>query len=106
MKTQLLLAGAALCLALPAGAQTALPPPVFHHLMLNPTDPDKAIAYYSKGFINTHPSKWENYPAIATDNHVLVLFNKVATPPVADSQITAYWHFGWNATDERAKVKE
>ena len=57
MKAQLLLAGAALVLALPAGAQTPLPPPVFHHLMLNTTDPDKAIAYYSKGFINTKPAK-------------------------------------------------
>ena len=48
----------------------------------------------------------KGFPAITTDNHVLVLFNKVATPPVADSQITPFWHFGWNATDERAKVKE
>ena len=89
----------------PAAAQD-LPTPGFHHLMLNTVDPQKAIDYYSKGFINTHPASWEGYPAIATDNHVLVLFNKVATPPVANSQITAFWHFGWNATDERVKVKE
>ncbi len=107
MKPQLLLvaAAAALLPSLSAAAQD-LPTPGFHHLMLNTVDPQKAIDYYSKGFINTHPTTWEGYPAIATDNHVLVLFNKVATPPVANSQITAFWHFGWNATDERAKVKE
>ena len=37
---------------------------------------------------------------------MLVLFNKVATPPVADSQITAFWHFGWNPPDQRKKVEE
>ena len=107
MKTRLLLAAAACALLTgPALGQQALPPPVFHHLMLNSVDPQKAIDYYSKGFINTHPTTWEGYPAVATDNHVLVLFNKVATPPDANTQTTAFWHFGWNATDERAKVKE
>ena len=106
MKTALLATAAILFIG-PALAQPAdLPTPGFHHLLLNSVDPQKAIDYYSKGFINTHPTNWEGYPAIATDNHVLVLFNKVATPPVANSQITAYWHFGWNATDERVKVKE
>ncbi len=107
MKARLLLAVASLALlAGPSLAQQALAPPVFHHLMVNTVDPQASIDYYSKGFVNTRGTTWEGYPAITTDNHVLVLFNKVAAPPVFDSQITPFWHFGWNATDERAKVKQ
>ena len=111
MKAPLLLAAAAAALLVipasgPALGQAPLAPPVFHHLLINTVDPQASIAYYSKAFVNTKPATWEGFPAITTDNHVLVLFNKVATPPVADSQITPFWHFGWNATDERAKVKE
>ena len=89
MKTQLLLVAAATVAlaAFPAAAQD-LPTPGFHHLMLNSVDPQAAIAYYSKGFVNTHPTTWEGYPAIATDNNVLVLFNKVAMPPVANEPMS------------------
>jgi catechol 2,3-dioxygenase-like lactoylglutathione lyase family enzyme len=91
------------CIAVAARAQE-LPPPGFHHLMLNSVNPDAAIDYYVKRFAGTTRTSWEGIPAIRTPNNVLVLFNKVAAPPDADPQSTAFWHFGWNATDERAKV--
>ena len=94
---------AALLVCGPAAAAD-LPAPGFHHLMLNTVDPDAAIAYYTKAFPDTRRTRWEGYPAISSPNNVLVLFNKVAKPPIADSQITAFWHFGWNAVDERVKV--
>ena len=79
----------------------ALPAPGFHHLHLNSLDPDAAIAFYTRQFPSTSKTTWGGIPALASPNNVLVLFTKVAAPPVADPQITAFWHFGWHATDER-----
>jgi catechol 2,3-dioxygenase-like lactoylglutathione lyase family enzyme len=88
-----------------AVAQTApLPPPSFHHLMLNTVDPDAAIAFYTKAFPDTKRTEWGGYPAISSPDNVLILFNKVAAPPVSDPQATAFWHFGWNPPDQRRKV--
>ena len=47
-----------------AGAQAqtvtqTLPPPHFHHLALNSTDPDAAIAFYQKQFPSTARTAWE-----------------------------------------------
>jgi len=98
----IVLSGGQAAMAQPA----ALPPPSFHHLMLNTTDPDGAIAFYTKAFPGTKRTEWGGYPAIFSPTHVLVLFNKVATPPVADAQVTAYWHFGWSPVDQRKKVAE
>jgi catechol 2,3-dioxygenase-like lactoylglutathione lyase family enzyme len=107
MKTRMIVAAAAVVLACRPGAyaQTAvLPPPSFHHLMLNSVDPDAAIAFYTKAFPTTKRTSWGGYPAIISPTNVLVLFNKVAAPPVSDANITAFWHFGWNPPDQRQKV--
>ena len=97
----ILLAGTSLAYAQPA----PLPPPTFHHLMLNTVDPDAAIAFYTKAFPTTKRTTWAGYPAIQSPTNVLVLFNKVASPPVSNPQITAFWHFGWNPPDQRQKVE-
>lgn len=90
----------------PASAQPAtLPPPSFHHLMLNSVDPDAAITFYTKAFADTKRTEWGGYPAILSPTNVLILFNKVAAPPDADPLATAYWHFGWNPPDQRKKVE-
>ena len=61
-------------------AQTGpLPPPSFHHLMLNTVDPDAAIAFYTKAFPDTKRTEWGGYPAISSPDNVLILFNKVAS---------------------------
>jgi catechol 2,3-dioxygenase-like lactoylglutathione lyase family enzyme len=86
-------------------AQTpALTPPVFHHLHLNSVDPDAAIAFYTKEFSSTSRTSWGGYAGLSSPNRVMVLFNKVAAPPVSDSNATAYWHFGWNVPDERKSL--
>jgi catechol 2,3-dioxygenase-like lactoylglutathione lyase family enzyme len=90
----------ATALAIPAAAQT-LPAPGFHHLHLNALDPDAAIAFYTKEYPSTSKTSWGGMPALASPNNVLILFTKVAQPPVSDPQATAYWHFGWHVTDER-----
>jgi catechol 2,3-dioxygenase-like lactoylglutathione lyase family enzyme len=97
-----------LALAPGAAAQTGdaatLPAPRLHHIHLNSTDPEKAIAFYLKQFPSTSRTSWEGMPALASPDDVLVLFDKVATPPDADPESTAYWHFGWNVIDSRRSL--
>src|SRR5262245_30287001 len=80
-------------------AQTdSLPAPGFHHLHLNSTNPDAAIDFYTKQFPSTSRTTFAGQPALESLNNVLVLFNKVATPPLLKPE-TAIWHFGWHVTD-------
>ena len=99
------LAAAALLSCSPVLAAESLPPPGFHHLHLNSVDPDAAIAYYAKEFPSTSKTNWSGFPALASPNNVLILFSKVNTPPVADPQITPFWHFGWHVTDVRRNLE-
>src|SRR4029077_884830 len=81
-------------------AQTdALPPPGFHHLHLNSTDPEAAIDFYTKQFPSTSKSTWGGMPALKTGK-IYVLLNKVSTPAPNEPQ-TAIWHFGWHVVDVR-----
>jgi catechol 2,3-dioxygenase-like lactoylglutathione lyase family enzyme len=80
-----------------------LPPPGFHHLHLNSTNPSAAIDFYVKNFQSTSRSTWGGMPALKTGK-VYVLFTKVNAPPALLPQ-TAVWHFGWHVTDERASLK-
>jgi catechol 2,3-dioxygenase-like lactoylglutathione lyase family enzyme len=89
----------------PASAQAPLPPPKFHHLQLNSTDPDAAIAFYAREFPATARTTWEGMPALASPDNVLIVFHKVARPPDADPNTTAYWHFGWNVADSRKSME-
>lgn len=89
-----------------AAAQTALPPPHFHHLALNSTDPDAAIAFYQKEFPSTVRTSWEGMPALMSPSHVMLLFQKAASPPPFDSEVTAYWHFGWTVADSRKSLEQ
>jgi catechol 2,3-dioxygenase-like lactoylglutathione lyase family enzyme len=84
-------------------AQDALPTPGFHHLHLNSTNPDAAIDFYTKQFPSTQKAMFAGQPALKSGG-VWVLFTKVNTPPVTKPQ-TAFWHFGWHVTDERADLK-
>src|SRR5687767_7250497 len=84
-------------------AQTQLPTPDFHHLHLNSINPEAAIDFYVRAFPATSKTTFAGQPALASPNNVLVLFNKVATPPATQPQ-TAFWHFGWHVTDVRAAL--
>ncbi len=96
-----------LAMAVGAGAGRAadntgdLASPGFHHLHLNSVDPVAAAGFYAREFPSTSTTQWGGFQALASPNNVLILFSKVATPPPADPQATAYWHFGWHVTDER-----
>lgn len=84
-------------------AQSALPTPGFHHLHLNSVNPEAAIDFYVRAFPSTTRTTFAGQPALASPNNVLVLFNKVATPPATQPH-TAFWHFGWHVTDVRATL--
>jgi len=88
-----------------AAGQTGLPPPHFHHLALNSTDPESAIVFYLREFPSTARTDWEGMPALMSPTHVMIVFQKVAAPPPADPDITAYWHFGWAAADSRKSLE-
>lgn len=81
--------------------QAPLPTPRFHHLHLNSVNPEAAIDFYTRAFPSTSRTTFAGQPALASPNNVLVLFNRVATPP-ATQPATAFWHFGWHVTDVRA----
>ena len=88
-----------------AGQGEALPAPLFHHLHLNSTNPDKAIDFYTRQFPSTSKTSWAGLPALRSPNNVLVVFTTVRTPPPTEPQ-TAIWHFGWHVTDVRARMEE
>ena len=83
------------------GAQAPLPTPGFHHLHLNSVNPEAAIEFYVTAFPSTSRTTFAGQPALSSPNNVLVLFDKVATPPATQPH-TAFWHFGWHVTDVRA----
>jgi catechol 2,3-dioxygenase-like lactoylglutathione lyase family enzyme len=109
MKNRMVRAAIAVSLSVwthaPALAQTALPPPGFHHLHLNSVDPDAAISFYVRQFPDSSKTTWGGLPALKAPSNVLILFTKVDAPPVADSLQTAFWHFGWQVTDVRKKFE-
>lgn len=80
-----------------------LPTPGFHHLHLNSVDPDAAIDFYAKQLPSTKKGSWAGLPALLTPNDVMILFDKVDTPPPTAPQ-SAIWHFGWHVTDAQAAV--
>lgn len=100
---------AALCALLAAGSRGAarpssqgplLAPPGFHHLHLNTTDPQQAIAFYLKYLPATSPASFAGQPALRT-GHVLVLFNRVDAVR-EDRPQSAFWHFGWHVSSAKA----
>jgi len=105
MKAGFFAAAVLALLAWPAAGQPVLAPPHFHHLALNSTDPEAAIAFYVKQFPTTSRTSWEGRPALLSPSHVMIVFQPVAAAPPADPEATAYWHFGWSAADSRASLE-
>jgi hypothetical protein len=88
-----------------SGPGQELAPPHFHHLALNSTDPEAAIAFYRREFPSTARTSWEGLPALVSPTHVMIVFQKVSAPPPAGLDDTAYWHFGWAVPDSRASLE-
>ena len=91
-----------ICGVMFAQSPDALPTPGFHHLHLNSTNPEAAIAFYTTQFKSASKDTFDGKPALKTGK-IWLLFNKVNTPPALKPQ-TAVWHWGWNVPDERAYI--
>ena len=76
----------------------------FHHLHLNSTNPEAAIAFYTRQFPSVSKITFAGAPALKSPNNVLVLFTEVNAPPPLQPQ-TAIWHFGWHVTDVRKNME-
>ena len=81
-----------------------LPTPSFHHLHLNSVDPDAAIGFYTRQCPSTSAGTWGGHKAVLSPNAVMILFNKVDTPPPM-SPPSAIWHFGWHVPDVRGNIE-
>jgi len=87
----------------PQSRSGGLPTPGFHHLHLGSTNPEAAIAFYTKTFPTTAKAMWGGIPALRSPNNVLVLFTKIDQPAPTQPQ-TAMWHFGWHVINERTSI--
>ncbi len=76
-------------------ARTQEKQPLFHHLHLNSTAPEKAITFYTRTFDVTKRTQLAGWQAVQSENSFL-LFNKVSQVP-ALAPDTAIWHFGWGS---------
>ncbi|MDB4877909.1 MAG: hypothetical protein JWM41_4355 [Gemmatimonadetes bacterium] len=86
--------------------------PQLHHVGLNSIDPDRAIAWYLKVWPSAKRTTVAGYPAVEAE--MLVLFNKVATPPPGAWRDdlhrgvpqSPFWHIGANinTTDVAARL--
>jgi catechol 2,3-dioxygenase-like lactoylglutathione lyase family enzyme len=102
MRTALLLFALTFSIHAQSTGSPALPPPQFHHLHLNSTNPDAAIDFYTRQFPSTARATFAGSPALKAGN-VWVLFAKVSAPPAIEPQ-TAIWHFGWHVVDVRKNL--
>ena len=67
----------------------------FHHLMLNATDPEAAINFYTSRF-DCERGKFEGKQNAVWAQKSWILFNKVKTAPPSAIE-SSIWHFGWGA---------
>jgi catechol 2,3-dioxygenase-like lactoylglutathione lyase family enzyme len=79
--------------------------PGFHHLHLNSVDPNAAIDFYVRQFPTSSKGNWGGFPALLAPNNCMILFTKVAAPPVSEPQ-SAIWHFGWHVPDARMTLEK
>ncbi len=91
---------------------TGAAPAHFHHLHLNSVNPTAAVQYYARAFADITPTTLGGFEGFRTTSrlatrpgNVYVLFTKVDTPPLTESQ-SAIWHLGWNTPDSRAYLEK
>src|SRR5271166_5449377 len=69
----------------------------FHHLHLNSTDPQAAIAFYTSKF-DCEKGKFAGAVDAVWAQKSWILFTKVNQPPPSEI-VSALYHFGWGAED-------
>jgi catechol 2,3-dioxygenase-like lactoylglutathione lyase family enzyme len=77
--------------------------PGFHHLHLNATDPESAVAFYTQQFPSTTRTTFAGAPAVQS-GQMLLLFTKVAAAPPTQPH-SAFWHFGWHVMNSHGNAE-
>lgn len=87
--------------------------PQLHHVGLNSVDPERAIEWYLRVWPSAKRTEIAGQPAVAAD--MLLLFNKVDTPPAGawrhdlhrSEPQSAFWHIGafTNTTDMASRLQ-
>jgi catechol 2,3-dioxygenase-like lactoylglutathione lyase family enzyme len=98
---------AALAVSLAVHSAESEPAPInarFHHVHLNTTDPEAAINFYTTKF-KAERQKFAGLRDAVWTGDSWVLFNKVDTPPPADT-ISGIWHIGWGAEDMKTTYQK
>lgn len=75
----------------------------FHHVHLNSTNPDAAVAFYTDKFASEKAS-FAGKPSVWAQKSWL-LFDKVAAAPPHETD-SPIWHIGWGAEDMQATYKK
>lgn len=73
----------------------------WHHFHVNTTDPQQAIAYYTKHF-DAKPARFADMMDAVWTQKSWLLFTKVDKKP-STAHDTAIWHIGWGAPDPKAE---
>jgi catechol 2,3-dioxygenase-like lactoylglutathione lyase family enzyme len=102
------------CIACKAGAQTTGNAPRLHHVGLNSTDPESAIAWYLRAWPAAKRTEVDGRPAVLGE--MLLLFTKVSKPPSGawredlhrSEPQSAFWHIGafTNTTDMKSRLAD
>ncbi len=89
-----------------AVAQAPLSTPGFHHIHLNSTNPEGAIAFYAHQFPSATRVTFAGLPALKTGD-LYLLFNKVQAPPGrrATNRVLALWLAGHGHSSEARSVQ-
>ncbi len=80
-----------------AADQAAVEPARFHHVLLNVTDPQASIKFYSRVFGAT-PIKFRGASDALFTERSFLLLNQVDQPPESKLN-TGIWHIGWGGVD-------
>jgi catechol 2,3-dioxygenase-like lactoylglutathione lyase family enzyme len=117
-KTLLLLSAAVACgvwqprgLAQADKPQPTMPPPVFHHIHINSTNPERALAWYSKYWPAGERTKVAGFPAFhGSDIYLLYTRVRKQAPGAFDRKLhravpqSAFWTFGSGVADSAGLV--
>jgi catechol 2,3-dioxygenase-like lactoylglutathione lyase family enzyme len=82
----------------------SVPPARFHHVHLNSTNPETAIAFYTSKFKARKESFAGLGDAVWTGDSWL-LFTKVDSPPPSEL-LSGIWHIGWGAEDMQSTYQQ
>ena len=87
-----------------AGQRPPCRSPGFHHLHLGATNPEAAIAFYTKAFPSISKTIWVACRRCGRPTTCWCSSRRYRPAGAATQPQTAMWHFGWHVINERAAL--